>query len=344
MSKYAMIYFAIGTGLAILLDQPTRKALLTLQGLVAGLIGLAVLSPNLIWNAANDFATVSHTAANANWGGDLFKFNELLDFIAGQFLFFGPAAFMALIIVVYRTLRQPRTDTEHGLFLLVYTLPPILTVSAQAFISRAHVNWAASAYVAATLITVFYLLQGGRVRYFILVGSIVLHTLIGVFTGAIAASSSFTEAVGMSNSTKRIRAWQETADAVTTAGMEREYDAIVFDNRNVFHQMQRYAGELDRPLAMWLRYAGPVNHAEQGWPLAARFDGEILIVSERAREIPRMREDFEHFEPAGAITIALDGDKTRDYTLWRASGHQRVNRDTDYEERWLTVDYVRDNF
>ncbi|MBR9825186.1 MAG: glycosyltransferase family 39 protein [Alphaproteobacteria bacterium] len=343
MSKYAMIYFVIGTGLAILLDKPTRKALLGLQGALAGIIGLIIISPNLMWNAANDFATVSHTAANANWGGDLFQFDELADFLAGQMLVFGPATFIALVIVLYRTLRQREADTPHALFLAVYILPPLLTVSAQSFISRAHANWAAASYVAATLLVTFFLLQGTRFRRYVLFGSIGFHVALGLFTAALAASPALTEATGMSNSTKRIRAWEDTADAVTALAMERPYAAIVFDNRNIFHQMQRYADDLDRPLAMWLRYSGPVNHAEQGWPLAESFDGEILIISERPREVARMREDFEHFEAAGELVIPLDGDKTRDFTLWRASGHDRVERDEDYENRWTAIDRVRDD-
>ncbi len=343
MSKYAMIYFVVGTVLAMILDRPTRKALLNLQGALAAALALTILSPNLLWNAANDFATVSHTAANANWGGDLFHPGELADFIGGQFLVFGPALFITLVIVLYRTARQRNADCTNALFLAVYIVPPLITVSVQAFISRAHANWAASAYVAATLLVTYFLLQGPRYRRFILIGSIAFHIVLGVFTASIAASPAFTEATGMSNSTKRVRAWQDTADAITEIAMERPYTAIAFDNRNIFHQMQRYAGELDRPLTMWLRYSGPVNHAEQNWPLAETFEGEILIVSERPREVPRMREDFENFESAGELVIALDGDKTREFTLWRASGHQRVERDEDYEIRWVAIDRVRDD-
>lgn len=342
MSKYAMIYFVIGTVLAMLLDKPTRQALLSVYGGTAALIGLAILSPNLLWNAANDFATVSHTAANANWGGDLFKFDELSEFLGGQLGVFGPAFFVLLVVALYRAVKQRQDFGEHALFLAVFIVPALLAVSLQSFISRAHANWAASAYVAGTLLITWYLLNGPRWRRYVLFGSIGFHSLLMITLMTIAASPALTEAAGMSNSTKRIRAWQETADVITAAGMDRPYTAVVFDNRNVFHQMQRYGGELDRPLAMWLRYSGPVNHAEQNWPLAESFDGEILIVSERPREIPRMREDFASFTAAGEISIQLDGDKTRDFTLWRASGHQRITRDEAYENRWTAVDAARD--
>ena len=342
MSKYAMIYFALGTGLAIILDKPARQALLTPYGAAAAAIGLAILAPNLLWNAANDFATVSHTAANANWGGDLFKFDELGEFLGGQLGVFGPAFFILLVVALYRAVRERQAFGEHALFLAVFIIPALVAVSAQSFISRAHANWAASAYIAGTLLITWYLLNGPRWRQYILFGSIGFHSVLMITLMTIAASPALTEAAGMSNSTKRVRAWQETADVITAAGMDRPYTAVVFDNRNVFHQMQRYAGELDRPLAMWLRYSGPVNHAEQNWPLAEQFDGEILIVSERPREIPRMREDFASFTAAGEISIELDGNKTRDFTLWRASGHQRITRDEAYENRWTAVDAARD--
>lgn len=342
MAKYAMIYFVIGTGLALVLDRPARQALLSSKGIAAAALAILIWLPNLLWNAANDFATVSHTAANANWGGPLFHPDEMLDFLSSQLGVFGPILFVVLIVILFRTLRQRNADHPDALFLALFILPPLMTVSLQALISRAHANWAFSAYAGAALLVTWWLLQGPAWRRTALYASIGLHTLLGVFAIAVASSSSLTEAVDLANSTKRIRAWQETADEITRYGMERDYAVIAFDNRNVFHQMQRYAGELERPLAMWLRYSGPVNHAEQGWPLAENFEGDILIISERPREVPRMREDFVNFDHVADLVIPLDGDKTRDFTLWRASGHQRVTRDVAYEDRWTAVDAARD--
>ena len=91
-------------------------------------------------------------------------------------------------------------------------------------------------------------------------------------------------------------------------------------------------------MRMWLRYSGAVNHAEQEWPLTDGYDEPVLIVSFRPLEVARMREDFESFEPAGTLSIPLDGDKTRDFTLWRAQHYHRVTRDAAYEERWLARD------
>jgi len=340
LSKYAMIYFLLGTGLAMVFDPATRLALLTRNGLIAATLASLLIAPNIMWNAAHDFATVSHTAANANWGGALFHPDEMAEFVFGQFGVFGPAFFIILLICMVLIFRQFKTISANSLFLLGFSLPPLVFVTLQAFISRAHANWAVAAYIAGLLLVVSFLMRGPAWRRLVLYGSIALHSIIIVGLMIIITSAPMVEAIGASNSTKRIRAWHETAAAITEAGMAEDYSAIVFDDRNVFHQMQRYAPDLARPLAMWQRYSGPSNHAEQVWPLAEDHQGEILIISHRPLEIARMREDFTRFEHVSDISIALDGPKVRDFTLWRAQGHTRVRRDEAYEDRWLEVDAI----
>ena len=69
LSKYAAIYLLIGLGISVVVDAPSRRALVSLQGGTALALFALIISGNVIWNAQHDFATVSHTAANANWGG-----------------------------------------------------------------------------------------------------------------------------------------------------------------------------------------------------------------------------------------------------------------------------------
>ena len=333
-----MIYFVVGTALALVLDPPVRRALLTLKGAAAASLGILILLPNLLWNAAHDFATVSHTAANANWGGSLFHPAELFDFLSGQLGVFGPALFVILIGVIYRTLRQRKSVHPDALFLSLFILPPLLTVSVQAFISRAHANWAVSAYLAGSLLVVFFLLQGPRWRRSVLWGSIAAHSVSMVALMVVASVPSWSVATGLSNSTKGVRGWRETADQIAEAAQAGDYTYIVFDNRNVFHQVQRYGSHPEEILKMWLRFPGASNHAEQGWPLPEQFSGDILIVSERSWQEPMFQGDFTQIEPVGDLSIALDGDRTRDFTLWRASGHQRVERTSELLELWASYD------
>lgn len=334
LAKYAAIYFLLGTGLALLIDAPARRALISLQGLAAGVIFLALISGNLLWNAANDFATVSHTAANANWGASLFNPDELLTFIGDQFGVFGPVTFAALLAAVLAAFRGLDFDMRAArprLMLALYIAPALLIVAFQAFISRAHANWAASAYAAGTILVAIWFLEGGRWRRVALGVSLALHAAAGLALMALAASTPLSDAAGLANAFKRVREWPATVEAVSRVAEEAGVAAIAYDDRNDFHQMQRY-GPPDGPeLFMWMRYASAHNFAEATWPLPHGYDQPVLVVSEREQEAPLIVGDFAEIASAGEIVIPLGGGRERRYQLFLARGYQPVPRTAEFE-------------
>lgn len=334
LAKYAAIYFLVGAALSILIDAPLRRALVSLQGLVAAVVVLALVSGNLAWNAANDFATVSHTAANANWGGPLFDVEELVEFVTGQLGVFGPIAFILLVVAVVQVLREGlgAAAARPRLMLVLFTAPPLVIVTVQAFISRAHANWAASAYGAGTILLAWFLLSGARWRRAALAASLAIHVFGGLALLAFAASTPLSDAAGLANAYKRVREWPATAERLEAAAEAAGARALAFDNRNDFHQMQRY-GDFDAPLYMWMRYRGAHNFAEAEWPLPEDIEGPVLLVSERPEEIALMARDFARFEPAGEIRVPLGGGRERVYRLFLARSHDRVERDAQYESR-----------
>jgi hypothetical protein len=215
--------------------------------------------------------------------------------------------------------------------LALYTAPALLIVAFQAFISRAHANWAASAYAAGTILVAAWFLSGGRWRRAALVVSLVIHGVAGLALMALAASTPLSDAAGLANAFKRVREWPATVEAVSRAAEEAGVAAIAFDDRNDFHQMQRY-GPADGPeLFMWMRYAGAHNFAEATWPLPDGYDQPVLIVSERPQEIPLILRDFTEIEPAEEIVIALGGDRERRYQLFLARGYDPVPRTAEFE-------------
>ena len=334
LAKYAAIYFLIGAVLSVFIDRPLRRALLSWKGALAGMITAAVIAPNLIWNAANDFATLSHTAANANWGGPRFRWHKLWQFVSGQFGVLGPAFFPLLLAALLAGFAGWRTSTaaRPHLMLALFTAPPLLIVTAQSFINRAHANWAVSAYAAGLVLLIAFLLQGGRWRRIALYVSVGLHSLVGLLMMALAASTPLSETAGLSDAFKRLRGWEETTAAVAARAEELGVEALIFDNRNDFHQMQRYAPPLDAELYMWMRFPGARNFAQEVWPMPAGYDGETLAVVERARNIDEMRQDFARFEPAGEIVIDLGGGERRHYRLFVGQGYAPALRQPSREE------------
>lgn len=150
LSKYAAIYYVICAVLAAPIARPSlRGCLLILTAF------LVTVSPNLIWNIANGLTTVQHTLDNADWVRDPsaragLNWANLAEFFFAQFAVFGPVLMTGLLIYAMRwTSLSPRLRT-----LVLFALPIVAIVCAQALLSRAYANWAAAAYLAATLVVV----------------------------------------------------------------------------------------------------------------------------------------------------------------------------------------------
>lgn len=160
LGKYTMIAF-VGGMIGYALLSRRRGSRVDAPGLVvAALAALAAFSPNLLWNAANDFAAFSHVGDNAKLGGGpKWRFDKALEFAAMQAVIIGPILFVGLIGAASE--RLARWSWSHRL-LLWLALPLPLAMLVQAFLSRAHPNWAAPAYVAGTLLAVAWLLARGR--------------------------------------------------------------------------------------------------------------------------------------------------------------------------------------
>ena len=100
LSKYAMIYFPLCALLVVMAIPSMRIG--RRNDLIAVLVALAVVAPNLIWNATNDFTTLQHTADNADWQGVRLDLAGLAEFLGGQFAVAGPVFFAAYLVALAR--------------------------------------------------------------------------------------------------------------------------------------------------------------------------------------------------------------------------------------------------
>jgi 4-amino-4-deoxy-L-arabinose transferase-like glycosyltransferase len=146
LSKYAMAYFPVSAAVAALLVPSARIA--WRDAALAAAVALAVVAPNLAWNAANEFTTLQHTADNADWSGPALRLGGLLEFWAGQFAVAGPVLFAAYLAGL-ASLRTPERR-----YLAAMSLPTLAIVSAQALVSEANANWAAAGHLGALVLAV----------------------------------------------------------------------------------------------------------------------------------------------------------------------------------------------
>ncbi|MFN4183942.1 MAG: glycosyltransferase family 39 protein [Hyphomonas sp.] len=337
LSKYAMIYFGIGIGLTCLIDAPTRRAILSPHGALTGLIAGLIVAPHLLWNAANDFATVSHTVDNANLGGDLFNPENALTWLVDQLGMFGPISFIALLtgIFMYRTRQGEEASRER--WLLCFILPVLIFILFQAILSRAHANWTATAYPGAALLVAMWFSRGKAITLWASLG---LNLLVGaLFMVMTLLPASSTTGLGLDNAAKRTRGWETSAQQVFAEAERLGATAILVDEREVWHGLDFYARDHDLPLISWRRYPGPKSFSERV-PLEGPISDRVLIASLHAGLRPLIRSDFESFEPAGQVRVDLGTRRngcpiTRVFQLYIGGGYNPAERTREWEDRFI---------
>jgi 4-amino-4-deoxy-L-arabinose transferase-like glycosyltransferase len=279
-----------------------------------------VLAPNLIWNASHHFATLEHTAANADLGGRLFNPGEMLTFVGEQFGVFGPVAFLTLIVGAVMAIRR-RHIGEAELLLACWTLPALVVVTGQAFLSRANANWAASAYVAGSVLVAGILIQGlhGRHRKAALAGLGGILLIQGALAGFLltaAAQPTVMDTLGRSNDIKRVRGWEQMTEAVIrraeVEAVNGGISAIAVDDRFMFNAMAYYGRDYfarpgAAPLTIWVK-GKPGNQAEVEAPLTPAVGERVLVAAledREGRKAQRIGADFRTSQSVEIVSVLL---------------------------------------
>ncbi|MCY1646266.1 glycosyltransferase family 39 protein [Caulobacter sp. SL161] len=335
LSKYAAVYALGSVALHFAISSEARRRWSpALVGLFIVAFAL-VLAPNLLWNAANQFSTVKHTAANANWNAhQLFNVRELIEFVGSQFGVFGPVPFAVLIggaiwLGVKRKLQSP------DLLLLCFALPPLIVVAGEAFVSRANANWAGAAFVSGSVIVAGWLMRWNARRW--LIGGLVLQAAFAAFFVACMVNPKVADATGLSNGFKRVRGWDQTVEAVIARVREEQalrgpLSAVAMDDRFVYNAAAYYGRDYfgqpgAPPLRMWVHEAYPQNQAETETPLDADYGRRALIVSLEGGYRPEIEQDFKAVSGLQIARVRLDKTRSRRVDLFIAEGFAPLPRD-----------------
>ena len=324
LSKYAMVYFPIGMALACVFDQKLRRALISVPGAITLGTALLVMLPHILWSVATGFKTVGHTADNANWGGDVFNPENGIKFFVDQFGVFGPVAFgifLAFIIAFLAGKTSLRADRKIRV-LLAFALPPLIVILVQAFISRAHANWGATAFPAAAVIVGVWVSQGKRLLNWAMATSFVINVTAGViFAFVVMAPAPIVNDLGLANAFKRLRGWPETTRQIADYAAEMNATAIITDEREIWHGLDYYGrdGVIDIPLRAWRRASVPQSFSEE--IVISETDAQnALLVNYRSTDLEKEALDFEGFELLKEIRIDLGGGKERVLRLYQVKG------------------------
>jgi 4-amino-4-deoxy-L-arabinose transferase-like glycosyltransferase len=316
LSKYAMIYFVLGLGIALLWARDTRQLMRDARLMLAGLIALLILAPNVIWNMTNGLATVRHTAANANWNAEnLFNASNALGFIGAQAGIIGPLAAGVLIWGAVMSLRRWGLSTEDRL-LVSFSAPIVLIVTLQAFISRAHANWAAPAFIALSILMCAWALRG--TSRWPLAGNAFVNGAVAVLLCALAASPALVSFLGQDNAAKRLRGWPEAGETIMTIASSAPFTAIISDDREDMASLTYYTRDRKLPLRTWPS-ANPGNEYEARHALTPDIASYVLLVTRR-QDASNITSTFTSTERIGTIETRLDAKRTRIFYLYALTG------------------------
>jgi len=341
LAKYAMFYFIVCTAFAAWRMETVRQALKGGRAWVAGLIAALIVTPNIVWNVNNGFATARHTASNASLNlGDMFHIDELFDFIIGQAGVLGPIVFVVLIWALWRAWQRSTGLSTEDQFLISYILPPFIFISIIAFISRANANWAAVAYPAIVVWVTGSLFTSVKGRRWLL-GAGFVNTALAVVVAVLVLS--YPAIANQSKNIRGTRAWDETAREIALRAApqpgEAPFTAVLVDDRATYFELNYYwrharrAGAPLPPLRMWLLRGEANNSAEASDPMRAEEGGRVLVVHLQPGFVPFVADDFTVFRSVERLTVPLGGGVNRELEISVGEGFAPAPRDAAWEAR-----------
>ena len=220
--------------------------------------------------------------------------------------------------------RLPEPDR----LLLAFTLPVLLVITAQGFVSRAHANWAATAYVAGTVLVTAALLRTQRRGW--LTGSLASacgagggdrpgHVAGGPVPAAVRRRSvrphARLEGAGRGGARRR---------SARRAGRAARSRPVITDDRAVTAELLYYMRDDPTPVLAWRDGGRPHDHYRIDATLQRSVRAEpVLLVNVRHDASP-VTERFDSVEPLGerAIPGRHDGGSRR-VRLFALSGFKR---------------------
>ena len=313
LAKYTMIAFAIG---ALGYGAFSARGRDWTGAAIASVAALAVLAPNVLWNAGRGFVTAAHVLGDADPGKGYFHPLELAKFAAAQFAVIGPV-FLIAILLAFRN-RKAWMD-DWGMRLVAWQTAPLLAaMTVLALATRANANWAAPAYVGGALMAARWLVLAGGIR--------ALRAQLGV---GIAASLLLWGLAGLyagqaDRLTRRLDPFVQTrlgepfCELVLGNMAEEGVGVLLSDNRRRLSECMFQGGLGWDEVAIWNPAGRIGNHHEMVASLHPGDEREMLLVVRRdAGEIARRFQEFREIE---TVHLGVHLDRSVTYQIWVVQG------------------------
>jgi len=253
LAKYAMAYFFLCAAIYAVAGRRKPAFWQNSAFWLAVAVSAAMIAPNIWWNSQHQFATVSHTGDNIGWDGSL-HFRALFEFVGSQFGVFGPILFGMFLVTAFRLITEGMDRSQR--LLLCFSLPVLVLILFQAILSKAYANWAATAYVAGTVLVADILFN--RIPLWWGRWSLGIHSFV---FAVIAVSVAFSRPgeLGLPDELSpfaRMHGAREIAAAARQHAESSGNWTVLVDNRRLAALMNYYLRDSGLEIRSWR--AGPV--------------------------------------------------------------------------------------
>ncbi|MEM7667648.1 MAG: glycosyltransferase family 39 protein, partial [Pseudomonadota bacterium] len=257
LAKYTMIAFAGGLIGWVLFSAPARPW----RGMATALLAAAVIIlPNILWNAENSFATVTHVAEDAAPGGSLFNPGKLAEFLGAQFGVIGLVFFPAIGLVLWN---RRTWLADPGMRLLAWqTFPLLIAITVLAFVTRAQPNWAVPAYIAGSVMAAHWLVRLHRERWMLWGQLVVSAAAVALVWGAAVLHHAGPDWPRAFDPFKKMRIAEPFCERALGVMAEEGAEILLSDDRRRLSECMFLGGLGWDEVAVWNPDLIPENHHE----------------------------------------------------------------------------------
>jgi hypothetical protein len=202
-------------------------------------------------------------------------------------------------------------------------LPLIVIIAVQAFLSRAHANWAAPAYVAASVLVIATMVRDGswgwlKGSFAANIAILILMVFGSVMAGRVALPAT-------PDPFARVLGWREVAAATRkelakAKAAGRPFAAVLSEDRAVTSELLYYMRDEPTPVLAW-RQGAPHDHFELTRPFTAKTTGPVLLVSLESGAGP-VPSAFASAQRIGDRTLPAGENAQRHVTFYALSGYK----------------------
>ncbi len=320
MSKYTMVLFAPSILFAFLIVPEWRHHLLNSRLWVAALLAALIFLPNVLWNAMHGWPTLHHTVYISHLDKQTLRWDELGTFLGGQFVVFGPLALLLWLVALRGAVGQRSASFRANRLLAVFSLTFLGVITMQALLGRAHANWAAPSFVAASILLAHWCVS--RPRWLLAALLINVMFMFGIYHYERGAHLFGVELSGTTDPFKRVRGWEQLSGQFAEHQKEFQGARLMSEDREVLALLTYHRRLPSDGLRSW-NPEGQIRHQyDLFYSLSEKDIGTDLLYVTGNNSVNEVASHFSESRRLEPLEFAVHPDWIRHYEVYLLRGYK----------------------